>query len=218
MKTMKLFRWSFFFGLLLFFGSCITVNPTYSKLSEKEKASIHVVPFDSLISTPVAPTSAADILVKDINFDQLKGELDKSSKKLKWVMIYTAMCSGTPHILPYAKEVKEKYGKDVDLFLLASDDYATTNTLKKKLYFYGINFQTYIINNSYGEFKDNRQKGFIIRNLLCQSCTNDLIGVPYNLVFNQKNEIVFTKYRSYKTVGDSLVGSDFIGELLNKQE
>lgn len=193
------------------------MNATYSKLSEKEKAAIHIESFESPAMTVANPENPDAIVLKDIHYDQLKKELDKSPKKLKWVMLYTSMCHGTPYMLPYAKEVQEKYGDDVAIFLLASDDYATANWVKQKLFNYGVFFQTYIINNSYGEFKDDRQKGFIIRNLLCETCKDDLIGVPYNLVFNQKNEIVFTKYRSYKKEGDSLVGADFIGDLLSKQ-
>jgi hypothetical protein len=193
------------------------INPTYSQLSKDEKEKIHVEPFASAAATPAKANSADEIVLKDIDYAQVNDLVKQSNKKLKWVLLYTSGCSGTPYILPYVKATKDKYGDDVDIFLLASDDYATTNSVKKKLFHYGINFQTYIINNSYGEFKDNRKKGYQVRNELCTSCKEDMIGVPYNVVFNSKNEIVFTKYRSYKTVNDSLVGDDFIGKLYTKE-
>lgn len=187
---------------------CITVNPTYSSLSKTEQAKRLPAEFSPSHNSIVSNETPDAVVLNSIDSTQLQSLLVRSDKPLKWVLIYTDACKGTPLILPYFADAIKRH-KNVDGILVSSNDYSNTPELRKVLSKYGLG-QSYIINNSYGEYKDGRMKGFLLRNQLCVPCRAGDIGVPYNIVFDADNKIIWHGYRSYD---NNYVGEDFLAKL-----
>lgn len=200
--------------VLGFISGCIQINPTYSSLGKKEQERLKPVDFNGN-PTPLTPATAQEIMVQSITYDQVQTLMKKNADKYKWIIIYTSQCSGTPYILPYSQEIEKQYRDLVAVIRIASDDYATMDYLKKTLFKYGIFSQTYIINNSYGEYKDDRKKGKKLTDELCLICQSDPIGVPYNIVFDKHDQVVWKGYRKYQKINDTIRGEDFISNIIH---
>lgn len=150
-----------------------------------------------------------------INKDQLFQNIRESGKELNMVVIVTSGCGGTPGAIKYLKEVEEKYGNKVASFLLFSDSYKNSDDVKKILSRYNYQNQVYIIDQNYGEKRDDRKKGTTFRNSFCDECQKDIIGVPYNLVFDKKLNILLHGYPNFRGPLQQ-IPSDYIGWLLDK--
>lgn len=200
----------------LFIASCISINSTYSNLSKEAQQKVIPLAY-SPEQVTYSLSSPADVRLMAIDSQHLAERIKSSQKLLKWVLLYSEGCSGTSLIMPYVKKVFEEYGADVDVTVIATDDYYGTAYIKRTLFKHGINLQTYIVDNKYGEFKDYRQKGFLLRNQICIPCRGEVIGVPYNIVFDANGKVVYKGYRKYTRVHDTLKGADFIGDLLQNK-
>ena len=113
------------------------------------------------------------------------------------VTIYTNFCGGTPFFFQRLKRLDSAGYKRVHWVCCSSadlrDSLETVQVLKK----YGVYIDTvYLIDNvKYKEkSSDDRYKGFVFRKDICLPCKKDIIGVPYTIVFDNKQNIVARGY------------------------
>ena len=164
-----------------------------------------ITPTDSttLADLGIAPFNMSvpqdSLTIQNITEDQFNSLLDKSDKHLKLVFVYTPYCSGTPGAMKYVKEMQAKYPDSLEIIMLSSESVKRVSEVSKSLNAGGVHMKTYIIDKQYKESKrDNRKKGFNFRNTVCTECQSDIIGVPYCLVYDRNNKIIFHGYRGYK--------------------
>lgn len=176
-----------------------------------------IKPTDSiqLAKVGIAPFNMSipedSLTIQNITEQQFAGLLSKSNKQLKFVVIYTPYCSGTPSMLNYVNEVRTKYPDKVDVLLLSSENIKQTGEVFKALNTGSVHMKTYMIDKQYKEARsDNRQKGFNFRNKICTECASDIIGVPYCLLYDAENKIIFHGYRGYKNTLPSDIVTYFL--------
>lgn len=176
-----------------------------------------ITPTDSthLAKFGIAPFNTAipedSVTVQNITEAQLDSLLHMSDKQLKLVVIYTPYCGGTPSTMKYVNEVRTKYPDKVDVLLLSSESVKRTAEVSKSLRDNGVQMKTYIIDKQYKEARgDNRQKGFNFRNAICAECVSDEIGVPYCLLYDAGNNLIFHGYRGFKNTLPSDIVTYFL--------
>lgn len=169
-------------------------------------AKLGIAPFD--MSVP-----EDSLTIQNITQDQFNSLLQQSDKHLKLVFIYTPYCSGTPGALQYTNEMLEKHSDSVDVFLLSSESVKRVGEVSKSLKTGDVHMKTYIIDKQYKESgSDNRKKGYNFRNTVCTECQSDIIGVPYCLVYDANNKIIFHGYRGYQNTLPSDIITYFLRE------
>lgn len=169
------------------------------------------LPFDS-VRNYTTPQSWENVSIKEISGSELLEQIQNHPKKLNWVVIYTVHCSGTEYMMNYIKEMQDKYRDSIEVYLLSSNNYSELESLQKILFKYRVELQPYIINKSYGKYGDQRKKGVKLRNEICGACKKDVIGVPYNIVFDNQQNLLFHGFKSYQ----NNLPEDFISYLMTQ--
>ena len=144
-----------------------------------------------------ASLDLSKVKITEINSEKMINLLKQSKAKLKYVVIYSAGCGGTPDVLKNIQTLKDKYADNVSIFVVSSDKIKNVNDDKSILSKYGITDETYILDNSYGSPGDARKRGVKFRNELSKECVQDEIGVPYHLVFDNNLNLLFHGYPSF---------------------
>lgn len=170
------------------------------------------------ISGPTTPQldrepvfSKDGVVVKVIDEEGLQNLLAQSQKKLRLFTIITRNCGGTPNALAYEAYLNKNYDKDVDHWILFSDKVKNASKVMERLKQLDRTGTVYIISDKYkSKVSDDRQKGTDFRNSVCQECKQDVIGVPYNILYNQKNEVIMHGYPNFEGPL-AHIPSDFIG-------
>lgn len=176
-----------------------------------------ILPFSYSSQQPLVSKGWKDVQLMVINKDQLFHSIQNNGKELSMVVIVTSGCGGTPSSIKYIKEVEEKYGDKAATYLLFSDSYKATDDVRRAVFNYKYHKQVYIVDHAYGETEDDREKGTSFRNSFCSECKKDIIGVPYNLVFDRQLHVLLHGYPNFKGPLQD-VPSDYIGWLLRKRE
>lgn len=159
-------------------------------------------------------TSFEEIAVRLINSAQLRSMLTQNDSSYKYICIFTSGCKGTPGELNYIKRSRSERGQQVQFFLISSDNIAPylVQMIQKKLYSSQYYNPAYIIDKKIGSFLDDRKRGELFRNQICPDCKNDIIGVPYVLLFDQQNKLLFHGYRGFKTELPADIIQYFVGK------
>lgn len=146
--------------------------------------------------------------------------LSQSQKPLRLFTIITPGCSGTPYALAYETEISEKYGDQVDHWILLSDAVKDVAYVVRALKTYGYKGVVYLIDDKYGnDTSDSRQKGTDFRNIVCEACRDEMIGVPYRLLYNQNNSVIIHGFLSAGASPQNAgLPSDFIGHFVQQLE
>lgn len=113
------------------------------------------------------------------------------------VTIYTNFCGGTPYFFQRLKRLDSAGYKRVHWVNCSSADLRDSLETMQVLAKYGVYVDTvYLIDNiQYKEKRsDDRYKGFVFRKDICLPCIKDIIGVPYTIVFDNKQTIVAHGY------------------------
>ena len=108
-------------------------------------------------------------------------------------MQWNPICTGVGQ-----KNLK-KYNRQVKILLCSSVPYKQTNQVLDVLDKSEVeDVDVFMIDSEMYKDKksDNRQKGFLFRNDICEACRNDLIGVPYKIHFNKERKIIAKGYPS----------------------
>lgn len=159
-------------------------------------------------------TSFEEIAVRLINSAQLRSMLTQNDSSYKYICIFTSGCKGTPGELNYIKRSRSERGQQVQFFLISSDNIAPylVQMIQKKLYSHHYFYPVYIIDEQIKSFLDDRKRGELFRNQICPDCKNDIIGVPYVLLFDQQNKLLFHGYRGFKTELPADIIQYFVGK------
>jgi disulfide oxidoreductase YuzD len=187
-----------------------------NKLSEnpkRNKKNFHPLPFSAKYEIDDNVTSFEDIAVQLINSAQLCSMLAKNDSSYKYICIFTSGCKGTSGELNYIKRSRSGRGQQVQFILISSDNLAPylVQMIQKKLYSHQYYYPVYIIDQQIKSFLDDRKRGEIFRNQICPDCKNDIIGVPYVLLFDKQNRVLFHGYRGYKTELPADIIKYFVG-------
>jgi len=142
-----------------------------------------------------------DIEIMYINQQNFKDLLQSEGEKYKLVTLFTSGCGGTPGTMKYLRKIDSLYSDQVSCITISSDNIAPylIQKIQKLSLFFKIQHQVYILDKTIDSYLDSRKRGFIFRNQLCQECQQDIIGVPYTILYDQKNQVLFHGYRGYKT-------------------
>lgn len=180
----------------------------FCKLSKEKQAAFIPWAFESDSATAIRPNRWEDIKLKAIDVDQMKGLVAKNRKKLMYIVVFSSGCAGTPSAIQYYHQLMMKYRDSLEVIFIASDDYGHSHDVKKALFKYGFFAQSYIVDQKYGCFSDDRRKGYLLRNEFDEQCKADIIGVPYNLILDRQGRILYHGYRFAKTIPipDDIVG------------
>lgn len=136
-------------------------------------------------------------LVDSASFFQ---DILKDNNKVKYIIIYDNFCSGTPGIFQHTiPKLISEFDKRLEIFLISTEGSSTRSIkdliLLLKKYNYSNNVTYFIDPNKYSESKmDTRKKGYKFRNIICKPCNQDVIGVPYNLIFDENNNYLDSGY------------------------
>jgi|GEM_PF-2327937 len=137
--------------------------------------------------------------------------IHKSKKPLKLFTIITRNCGGTPDALSYEAYLDGKYAENVDHWIIFSDNLRDSTKVFRKLKQFKLRGTYYLVSDIYNEDpEDDRQKGTDLRNAICLECKQDIIGVPYTLLYDKENKIIMHGYPSMKGPLEN-IPSDFIG-------
>lgn len=135
--------------------------------------------------------------------DSLKlfSEVFKQNNKIKLVIIYTNNCIGTKFLFEKTiPNYKTAFGDKLDIILASSagQSKSNINDLIALLKEYNYNSKSYFIDPlKYKEYWSyDRKKGFAFRNAICKPCKDDLIGVPYEIIFDEKGNYLIGGYQS----------------------
>jgi thiol-disulfide isomerase/thioredoxin len=156
-----------------------------------------------------------DIEIMYINQQNFKDLLHFSGEKYKLVTLFTSGCGGTPSEMKYLRRIDSLYANQVSCITISSDNiapYLIQKIQKLSLYF-KIQHQVYILDKTIESYLDSRKRGYMFRNLLCSECQTDIIGVPYTILYDRKNQVLFHGYRGYKTT----IPSDVVKYFLEKE-
>lgn len=199
-----------------------TLKLIFFQLTFALACSISAVAQTIALSTPQleqSPVLSKDgIEVRVIDEAGVQTLLTQSQKPLRLFTIITKGCGGTPDVLAYEVKISEEYGNQVDHWILVSDKVkdapAVVSTLRKN----GYKGLVYIIDDKYGnDPSDSRQKGTDFRNILCEECRDEIIGVPYKLLYNQNNSVIMHGYLSARVSPQNAdLPSDFIGHFVRQ--
>lgn len=134
-----------------------------------------------------------------LNKAKLDSIVTHSDAAVHYLLIYTNNCGGTHYLLPQLQNYVERYGKSLNIILASSEAYSAIAEVKNMVKKYNVPLaRTYIIDSDI--YKDNRRdarkKGFKFRNDLCAECKSDIIGVPYNILYDKKQNVIFHGYRN----------------------
>ena len=201
--------------LLIIQTSCIRnlarVNNIISKAQEKvakDKRTKWPFPFTLHPKGHQTIQQFEDIEIMYINQQNFKDLLQAEGEKYKLLTLFTSGCGGTPSEMKYLRKMDSLYSDQVSCITISSDNiapYLIQKIQKLSLYF-KIQHQVYILDKTIDSYLDSRKRGFIFRNQLCQECQQDIIGVPYTILYDQKNQVLFHGYRGYKTsIPDDIV-------------
>lgn len=124
-------------------------------------------------------------LIKLIDKNKLKTIL-QNEEQISVVMIFSNHCVGTTWLLPFANELNNRYKDSVNLILCSCAQPNEFKFLQNLLIKYQVEIKPiyWINSNVYKDKKsDERKKGQLFRNDICESCKEDLIGVPYLIIY-----------------------------------
>lgn len=148
-----------------------------------------------------------DSLYEILNKSRLDSILAHSKARLNYLVIFSNNCLGTHFLLQDINKYGEKYGNNINVILTSCEPYKQLNELKKIIAKYKVSLpKVYVIDSErYKDKKtDSRVKGMRFRNDIASECKKDIIGVPYNMVFNSEKKLVFHGYRNQLNL-DSLI-------------
>jgi hypothetical protein len=171
-------------------------------------------PFEKVPYRKLQVNRFEEIPIQYVNATNFSILLSNAGNYFKYFVIYTVGCQGTPSELRYIQKSDSLYSDNVKFFLISSDNIAPylIQMLQKKLLRSGFFYPTYIIDHSVKSFIDDRKRGEIFRNQVCEECRGDIIGVPYVMLFDQDDRLLFHGYRGYKTE----IPADIIQYFLSK--
>jgi hypothetical protein len=130
-----------------------------------------------------------------INEQSLGDRIRNSKKPFVWLIFMTSRCGGTPYALRYINNVGSKYGDKVDIIPVFSDFHKNRESVHEILRVHKIPYPAFLISGEIpGHWLDARKRGFNLRNMLCEPCRADIIGVPYHLVFDSSRKVVLHGY------------------------
>ena len=121
------------------------------------------LPFDTAHTTTIIPNKWSDVRIMEITGQELLETINKNGKILNWVILYSSGCSGTKYAVEYANEMIDTHGDSIGVYMLAGDSYSNINSIKKELYKNKCAFQSYIISNTYGSYKNQTKTCLKIR-------------------------------------------------------
>lgn len=154
------------------------------------------------------PTSFTEISIEYINSEQLKAIMN-DSKQYKLITFLTSSCQGVFDAIKTAKYVDSLYPQ-FSTVLISSDNLGFPENLqrmRKLLQEYHYFDQTYIIDSSVANFKDSRKRSQLVREEVFPVTSGDEIGVPYKLVLDPNNNVLFSGYGLYSDRIDSVFKS-----------
>ncbi|MBK7691817.1 MAG: hypothetical protein IPJ31_12115 [Bacteroidetes bacterium] len=182
----------------------VRVGNLANRMSEnvdRNKQNFLAIPFEKVSYTKLQVKRFDEIPIHLINATNFSTLLSNAGNYFKYFVIYTVGCQGTPSELRYIQKSDSLYSDQVKFFLISSDNIAAylIQMLQKKLFRSGFFYPTYIIDHTVKSFLDDRKRGEIFRNQVCEECRGDIIGVPYVMLFDHSNRLLFHGYRGYKT-------------------
>ena len=188
--------------LAFIFQSCIALRqekkvvPNKQQIDQIRKAHPEIVAFGtSLVKNEIIAEN--DVRLEYINTKQLQELILKDTHKLKSVIITTSGCSGPKHALAYLDFVRKNYSY-ASMYLIFTSNFDDISTIQKLLFTYKYSDQAYIVDPSYKmNVADSRERGFNFRNELDSTCKEDIIGVPYYLLFDTKGTLIMHGYPSF---------------------
>jgi hypothetical protein len=179
---------------------------TFGALFAREKKSFNdYLSENNLDSTQV-------LLIDKKKLNQL---LTSTEAKVTWVAIYTNYCGGTPYLFRDVKKAQRLYGNQLQIILCSSAPYKEFGGLIKVLKKDTMNLPAvYIIDSEVYKDKksDDRVKGYKFRNDICESCRNDIIGVPYTILYNKNGKVLYGGYPG-RTNFDSVLHTHITSKL-----
>jgi hypothetical protein len=179
---------------------------------KKDKNNLLPISFKEITYKKYVKEKYEDIeiqLLNDSNFNQL---IKGAKNKYKYFVFYTSGCQGTGYELNYIRKSDSTLNERVNFYLISSDNIAPylVQILQKKLFNNQFCYPTYIIDNNIKSFIDDRKRSLIFRNKICKECKDDIIGVPYIILFDKNNNVIFHGYRGYKNKYPSDILTYFI--------
>ncbi len=220
MKIIKFNRICLLLLIFVSFSSCISslermtnmLNRAQEKIA-KDKKYKNPIEFNSNIEQLGKVNSFEDIPVMYVNEANLK-ELISKRGKFTYLVFFTIGCKGSPYEFRYIKKSDSLYPGLLNIKMISSDNIAPylIQILQKRLFLSKINYQTYIIDKSIPSYLDSRKRGLLLRNQVCEECRNDIIGVPYIMLFSPEGKLLFHGYRGYKTTIPSDIITYFLGK------
>lgn len=195
--------------LIIFIGILLCSMASHAQKYQPIPFDISVINNDQSIDKPSAMT------VMEIDTGDIFPYFAASGKELLWMTIFTEGCGGTPYAMKYINEVEEKYDDKVLILPISSDKYKWIGDMRKEVADNNMRRQVFIISEEkYGKYGDDRKKGKLYRDLICEECREDVIGVPYHLVFDKEGNVLYHGYVSRNEKKG--IPADFITYLLEK--
>ncbi len=137
--------------------------------------------------------------VELIDAGKLKQLVSDHKSGVSLVVIFTYTCGGTPFAYTEVKKLKEKYKESLNVLMCYSNNYNKLDYLAILHNKFGMSIDKYYVIDeaAYKSKKmDDRHKGYMFRNAICEPCKNDVIGVPYYILFDSNNRALFNGYPS----------------------
>ena len=141
--------------------------------------------------------------VKRIDKEKLAEQILQANKKVTLVVIYTNYCGGTEYVLKSVNKIRSTYGDAVNIALCNSSMYKDIPNMLSVLKRFNVKESpVYVIDSEkYKDKKsDDRYKGKLFRDDICQACKREVIGVPYKILFDENGNLLENGYISSETV------------------
>lgn len=132
-------------------------------------------------------------IIKLIDKQKLETLLQKKDQ-ISVLMIFTNYCAGTAWLLPFSNELKNRYNDSIQLILCSCTQPAGFKNLQGIITKYKVETSPiyWISSRVYKDNKrDDRVKGQLFRDDICETCREDIIGVPYIIIY--KGEEIMNK-------------------------
>lgn len=191
------------------------VNPSFSKLTEKEKAALQplTIPAATLAQGQAhllynAKQSVVDSLkIYRIDTAWLTNYIQNRQNELTCVYIYATFCKPCVAEFPQSIRLIEEQ-KNIDLLLITPESWLKLPTIRRFLFSNRVNFPTYILDlDQYGDeySVQNRYKKFVAE---IYPGHPEILGLPTYFILNKQNKVLYASTgagKLTKTVLDSLM-------------
>jgi hypothetical protein len=142
---------------------------------------------------------ADSTMVQLIDEDKLRTIVQSGTAELYLVSIYSNHCIGTRYLLRDADTLEQKYADRLKIMLCSSSPMSEFDEMMKSMITYHIDTKPiYMIDDRrYPEKRfDSRFKGIRFRDAICKPCKGIIIGVPFNILFDSKGNVIQYGYPS----------------------